>query len=477
MALSGHVIKKVDSGSIAEEVGIEPGMALLQVNGREIRDVFDYPYLISDELITVLIRDLDGSEVLVEIEKDPGEDLGIEFGNALMDGYRSCSNKCIFCFIDQMPPGMRETLYFKDDDSRLSFLQGNYITMTNMSDRDIDRIIEYRMEPINVSVHTTDPELRVRMLKNRRAGDIFPKMRRLKEAGITMNGQIVLCRGWNDGDQLDKSIGDLMEFMPEMRSLSVVPSGVTKYRDGLEKLLPFDREAASDVIDRIERWQREALRRTAGDEAFDDGGPRHFVHASDEWYVLAERELPELERYDGFPQYENGVGMMRLFIEESGDAVRKYAAMAKSGEIEVPSSRKTVCATGKLAGPFIKEIIGRAEAAFPGIKCDVADIRNDFFGESITVSGLVTGGDLIRQIKVRPAAEELLIPVNMLRSGEEVFLDDVTVTEVREALGMSVRVTDGSGEDLIRSFLGLPKEGTLERQIYEQTDSSYSGQA
>ena len=292
-----HIVKSIRPGSIAEEFELEQGDALLQINGKEIEDIFDYQYLVEDEYIEVLIRKPDGEEFILEIEKDPDEDLGIEFENGLMDNYRSCHNKCIFCFIDQMPKGMRETLYFKDDDSRLSFLQGNYVTLTNMSEHDIDRIIHYHLGPINVSVHTTNPKLRCKMLNNRFAGTSLSKMDKLAEAGIEMNGQVVLCKGINDGDELRRTIKDLMGYIPAMQSLSIVPSGLTKYREGLFKLEPFTKEDACEVIDIIEGYQKEIYAKYGV----------HFVQASDEWYILAGRDFPEEERYDGYIQLENGV--------------------------------------------------------------------------------------------------------------------------------------------------------------------------
>ena len=301
---NGHLIGNVEPGSIAEELNIEKGDILLKINDQELEDVFDFQYLVQDEHLDVLIRKADGEEWLLDIDKDYDEDLGIEFENGLMDDYRSCSNKCIFCFIDQMPKGMRKTLYFKDDDSRLSFLQGNYVTLTNMSDKDIDRILKYHLSPINISFQTTNPELRCKMLGNRFAGEALKKVDRLcaPGTGIEINGQIVLCKGVNDGDELTRSISDLTKYIPNLQSVSVVPVGLSKFRDGLYPLEPFNSEDAAKVIDEIESWQR---------KVYDEHGI-HFIHASDEWYFLAGRDFPEEERYDGYIQLENGVGMMRL---------------------------------------------------------------------------------------------------------------------------------------------------------------------
>ena len=301
-----HRVSAVETGSIAEELGIEPGDLLLAVNDQEIEDIFDYHYLINEEYLTVLIEKPDGEQWELEIEKEFEDDLGMEFESGLMDDYRSCHNKCIFCFIDQMPPGMRETLYFKDDDSRLSFLQGNYVTLTNMSEHDIDRIIRYHLGPINISFQAMNPELRCRMLHNRFAGEALKKVDRLYENGIEMNGQIVLCKGVNDGEELRYSIEALEKYMPVLQSVSIVPVGLTKFRDGLYPLEPFNKEDAGKVLDMIEHYQRIFYKKYG----------IHGIHAGDEWYLLAERELPEEERYDGYIQYENGVGMLRSLIDE-----------------------------------------------------------------------------------------------------------------------------------------------------------------
>lgn len=475
----GHKIRSVEEGSIAWEEGVESGMYLVSVNGTVPEDVFDYRFLMNDDHVDILIREENGDETLLEIDKEPFEDFGVEFESSLMDDYRSCCNRCIFCFIDQMPPGMRETLYFKDDDTRLSFLQGNYVTLTNLSDRDIGRIIRYRMEPINISVQTTNPELRVKMLRNRFAGRALEKMRTLKRAGIAMNGQIVLCKGWNDGPELDRTIRDLTEYLPEMQSVSVVPVGLSRFRDGLEQLAPFTKEDACRVIDQIEAWQQkiwhmleESYVPDAEEEEPDlmRGAPRHFIHASDEWYILAGRELPEESRYDGFLQYENGVGMLRLMQIETDAAI---SAFREEGIGEGERRVSSVC--GMLAAPYVRRVMERVEHAFPGHHVHVCPVRNDFFGESITVTGLITGGDLIRQLLLKrqngeDLGTELLVPVNMLRSGETVFLDDVTVEDVERALGIPVRIVWDSGEDTVRAALGMPPRKKEDRQLYEEAD-------
>ena len=481
MTRSGHKIKTVEEDSCAWELGVEPGMYLVSVNGREVEDIFDYRFLMADTEADVLIREENGEETLLHVEKEEDEDFGIGFESGLMDDYRSCSNRCIFCFIDQLPKGMRKTLYFKDDDTRLSFLQGNYVTLTNMSDHDIDRIIRYRMEPINLSVHTTNPELRVKMLRNRRAGEMFGKMRRLKDAHIAMNGQIVLCRGWNDGEELDRTIRDLTEYLPEMQSVSVVPVGLSRYRDGLEQLEPFTADDACRVIDLIEDWQRRIWNMLSeryvplpGEETPDlmRGAPRHFIHASDEWYILAGRPVPEAGRYDGFLQYENGVGMIRLMQMEPDEAVRRFQEELRDGAIRLPEHRRTTAVSGMLGAEYLRRTAEKVERAFPGHRTEVVPIRNDFFGERITVTGLITGGDLIRQMRERMDAgfdpgSELLIHVSMLKSGEDLFLDDLTVRDAEEALGLPVRVVWDQGEDFVRAQLGLPARHAGERQTYE----------
>lgn len=433
-----HKIRTVLPGSIAEELELEPGDVLLAVNDHEIEDVFDYHYYTNEEYLTVLVRKPDGEEWELEIEKEFEEDLGIEFESSLMDDYRSCRNNCIFCFIDQMPPGMRETLYFKDDDSRLSFLQGNYVTLTNMSDHDIDRIIHYHLGPINISFQTTNPKLRCKMLHNRFAGDVFPKIRRLADAGIELNGQIVLCRDINDGAELERSIRDMTSYLPALRSVSVVPVGLSKYREGLYPLKPFDAQSAGEAIDLIESWQKKIYPKYGV----------HFIHASDEWYLLAGRPLPEEDRYDGYLQLENGVGMLRLLKEEV------EATLAEAQPDAQAPKRCVSIATGRLAGPFLKELGKKIEAVYRNITLQIFEIRNDFFGESITVSGLITAQDLLAQLKDQDLGEELLLPTNMIRSGERVFLDDLTIEDVEEALDIPIRIVESGGRDLVCAVTG-----------------------
>ena len=441
MKEKGHLIARIEPGSIAEEMEIEAGDRLLEINGQAVEDVFDYQYLTQDEYVEVLVAKPSGEEWLLEIDKDYEEDLGIIFENGLMDDYRSCSNKCIFCFIDQMPPRMRPTLYFKDDDSRLSFLQGNYVTLTNMSDVDVERIIKYHMSPINISFQTTNPELRCRMLHNRFAGEALKKVDRFYEAGIEMNGQIVLCKGFNDGEELERSIRDLTRYLPHLKSVSVVPVGLSKYRDGLEPLEPFEREDAKAVIGQIRRWQ---------EKLYPEYG-LHFVHASDEWYVLAGEELPPEETYDGYLQLENGVGMLRLMMEEFEDAMER---LSQPGALEGRILSGTYSSvTGQISYPYIRRMADRIMERFPDIRILVYPIRNDFFGERITVTGLLTGQDILRQLRGKELGEILCLPENLLRSGEHVLLDDITVEDIAGTLQVRTDIVKSSGYDFVDAFV------------------------
>lgn len=431
-----HVIKTIEPGSIAEELELEPGDVLVSVNGQPVKDVFDYHYLINEEYLEILVRKPSGEEWELEIEKEYEDDLGIEFENGMMDDYRSCSNKCIFCFIDQLPKGMRDTLYFKDDDSRLSFLQGNYVTLTNMSDADVQRIITYRMEPINISFQAMHPELRCQMLHNRFAGEALKKVDRFYEAGIIMNGQIVLCKGVNDGKELEYSIEQLVKYLPYLQSVSVVPVGLTRYRDGLYPLTPFTKEDACAVLALIHSWQ-ERLYKEYGN---------HFIHAGDEWYLLAEEEIPAEDSYDGYLQLENGVGMIRLLQEE----VREELAALAGDDCE----RRVTIATGELAAPILEELGQEIKAKYPKLDLQVKAVKNEFFGGKITVAGLLTGQDLKKQLADLNLGEELLLTEHMLKSGERVFLDDVTVEELSGALQVPITIVKSDGKSFLDAVLG-----------------------
>lgn len=435
MKQNEHVILSVTPGSIAEEMELEPGDVLLAVNDKEIEDIFDYQFFCEDTKVCLLVKKQNGEEWELEIEKDEDEDIGIQFQNGLMDDYRSCHNKCMFCFIDQMPKGMRETLYFKDDDSRLSFLQGNYVTLTNMKERDIDRIIEYHLEPINISFHTTNPELRCKMLHNRFAGEAFRYVHKLYGAGIIMNGQIVLCKGINDGAELDRSIRELSAFIPYLQSVSVVPVGLTKFRQGLYPLESFEREDARQVLELIHSWQ---------DRLYREHGT-HFIHAGDEWYILAEQRIPNEDNYDGYLQLENGVGMVRLFLDEFEEAYKNLDTDSRKIEISM--------VTGVSAYSYIKQSLEQLQIKFPNLCVHLYKVINHFFGEKITVTGLLTGQDIVEQLKGRELGDALLLPSNVLKAGEPIFLDDMTLEQLERELDIKVRIVKSSGQDFADAVL------------------------
>ena len=435
-----HVVTRVCPNSIAEKSGILEGDELVSINGERIVDIFDYRYDIICSHVDLVIR-RDGNEMTVSMDKDEEDDLGLEFTEGLMDEYRRCRNACIFCFIDQMPPGMRETLYFKDDDSRLSFLQGNYVTLTNLSENDVERIIRFRMSPINISFQTTNPELRCKMLNNRFAGECLKIVDRVYEEGITMNGQIVLCKDINDGEELKRTIEDLGKYAPVLESVSVVPVGLTKYREGLYPLKPFTKEDAVKVIDMIESFQRR----------FYESFGLHFVHASDEWYILAGREMPEEDRYDGYLQLDNGVGMMRLLNDEFVAAFDKYAITGLKKKIMKRS--ECVLVTGVLAYPMLKKFADMVNNEYPRVNVSVISIKNEFFGETITVSGLITGQDIVKQLKGKVEGKRILLPQNMLRADENIFLDDMKLDELSKTLQVQVDIVKSSGRDLLLKML------------------------
>lgn len=431
-----HVIFEVKDDSIASEMGIEKGDEILRINGEDIEDIFDYQYLCENEYIEVLLKKADGEEWLLEIDKEEDEDLGVIFENGLMDDYKSCSNKCIFCFIDQMPPGMRDTLYFKDDDARLSFLQGNYVTLTNLSDKDIDRIIKYNLSPINISFHTTNPELRCKMLNNRFAGEALKKAKKLAEAGLTLNGQIVLCKGINDGEELKRTLGDLYELLPALQSLSIVPVGLTKYREELYPLEGFDSKDSLELVNIIKKWQ---------DKAYAEYG-LHWVHLSDEWYINAGVDLPDAETYDGYLQIANGVGTIRSMYDE----VREELLALKG---EKPSAETISMITGTLSYPYIKKMCEDIMQIFPAKNINVYSIVNHFFGESITVTGLLTGRDIVEQLKEKELGNRLLIPENVLKADEDIFLDDMTLKEFESILQVNVCVVQSNGFDFVDTVI------------------------
>lgn len=431
---NARLIKEVAENSAAWEAGIRAGDRLCLINGERIGDIFDYQYECADTEIELTIKHKNGRYSTYLLEKTEDEDPGLIFEDGLMDDYKRCRNKCIFCFIDQMPEGMRDTLYFKDDDSRLSFLQGNYVTLTNMSDDDIERVIRYNLEPINISFQTTNPELRNMMMGNRFAGEALKKADRLFEAGVRMNGQIVLCRGVNDREELDRSIADLAGYIPCLESVSVVPVGISRYREGLYPLEPFNGKDAAEVIDQIEGWQ---------EKLFEEHGI-HFVHASDEWYLIAGRPVPAADRYDGYLQLENGVGMVRLLTDEVEEELKELEGDQRSGELSI--------ATGMLIYPVIRELTERAGRYYPNISVRVYPVINRFFGESITVSGLLTGKDILEQLKGKELGSRLFLPANLLRAGTEVLLDDMTVTSLSDALQVPISIVKSDGASFLEIF-------------------------
>ena len=434
--LSGELmIKQVEEYSIAHELGIEPGDKLISINGQAVKDVFDYRYLQKEEFLEILIEKPDGEEWELEIEKDEDEELGMIFDSGLMDEATSCRNKCIFCFIDQLPRGMRQTLYFKDDDARLGFLQGNYVTLTNMNDVELERIIYYRLSPVNISVHATDPELRVHMLKNPKASRIMEQIEKLSAAGLELNFQIVLCKGVNDGMRLDESIAALSEFIPRARSLSVVPVGLTEHRGGLAELAPFTASDAEIVLDQIEGWQQKFKKQY---------GTR-FVFAADEFYLLVGHETPPTADYEGFPQIENGVGMLALFADEFNRALNRR----KKGQ----GQRKQTIVTGRAAHSFLSELVRIAGEKFPGLDIQVIPVDNKFFGSLITVSGLLTGEDILNTLKGHDLGNRVLLPCNALRADDSVLLDNMDISELSQALNVPVEAVDTAGDIFLKFIL------------------------
>ncbi len=425
------IIKYVEPDSIAEEIGLEAGDTLLEINNTEIKDVLDYRYLINDELITLKILTKQGETIEVDIDKDAYEPLGAEFENSLMDKPLHCTNKCVFCFIDQLPKGMRESLYFKDDDTRLSFFQGNYVTFTNLSDDEIDRIIRLRISPINISVHTMNPDLRVKMLKNPKAARLPGIMQKLNDNGIIMNCQIVLCPGYNDGEELSYTISELYKMNVCVKSVSVVPIGLTRHREGLCPMTAVDREKAKEIIAEVEKWQKKALSEVG----------TGFVYASDEIYLKAGYNIPDSKAYHGFPQIENGVGMIASLREELLDALGEAYVINKKRTVTIVtgiSVYETMCDFAKIITEKISNI-----------EINVEKIINNFFGEEITVSGLLCGSDIIEQLRGKKLGDNLIITKNMLRDGENVLLDDVTTEDIERELNTKIIAVGDDGYELL----------------------------
>ncbi len=430
----------VEPHSRAARAGIREGDVLVSINGNEIKDVLDYRFYLTERSVR-LVCSRDGEDCVYEIKKGEYDDIGLDFATPLMDKKHTCTNKCIFCFIDQNPEGMRESIYFKDDDSRLSFLHGNYITLTNMTDEDVARIVKMRFSPINVSVHTTNPELRVKMMKNKRSGEVLKYLEDFKRAGLSICAQIVLCRGINDGAELLRSMTDLAALMPEMQSVAVVPAGLTKFRDKLYPLTDFTPEEASAVIDTVNSF---------GDELKQNHGTR-LIYAADEFYLKAKRPIPDSDYYEDYSQLENGVGMLRSFSDEFAIGIDDVTELVQG----LTEPRTVSCATGVASYPMISRLADQLMSLTDKLSVNVYEIKNRFFGESITVSGLLTGRDLYDQLKAAPLGDVLLLPRNCLRSGEDVFLCGMTLSELSEKLGVSIRICENDGFDFIDAVFGV----------------------
>ena len=433
-------IISVEQGSRAARAGILGGDILLTINEREICDVLDYRFFLAETRITLKLE-REGKVFEVSIKKQQYDDIGLDFETPLMDKKHSCENKCVFCFIDQLPKGMRKTLYFKDDDSRLSFLHGNYITLTNLHDKDIDRIIEMHISPVNISVHTTNPELRVKMMRNKRAGEVLSYMKRLADAGISLCGQIVLCKGLNDGAELDRSMRELGELFPAMQSVSIVPAGLTAFREKLYPLEGFTKEESAAVIDQVDRFAN----------TFEASNGSRMFFCSDEFYLKAERPLPDESYYEGYPQIENGVGMITSLateFREELDYLDEYLDNYKA-------PRRISIATGVASYETVKSMATELEARVEGLQVNVYKIINRFFGETITVSGLLTGKDISEQLSGKELGEMLLFPANALRADGDLFLDDMSPEELSQKLGVAVCPSKDSGEGFICRVLGV----------------------
>lgn len=432
-----HIIKDIVPGSIAEEMEIEPGDYLVSINDEEIKDILDYKFQIFDEYITLVIEKKNGEEWDLEIEKEANEDLGIIFPEQLIEKPRSCANKCIFCFMDQLPDKVRNTLVFKDDDFRLSFITGNYVTLTNSGYKDLDRIIRYHLSPINISVHATDPEVRSMMLNNKTAYKVMEYIKYLTEHDIKINAQIVLCPNINDGKVLDKTIKELSEYAPNLQCIAIVPVGLTKYREGLYPLTVFDKEGASRTIDQINGWQAK----------FREKYGFNLVYLADEFYVKAEREIPEFKDYDDFPQLGDGIGMLAYFKKNFDSYLKRFKPKKVNKVVSI--------ASGKIVYNFMRARMDELEKKFEGLKINLYPIENTFFGPEITVTGLITGGDLITQLKDKELGEYLILCGNMLKDDADIFLDDVTLDEVKEKLNIEIKVNNDGGIGIIKDILGV----------------------
>lgn len=430
------IVKDVETKSAAYKARIKPGDTLVSLNGNIIMDVLDYRFYQNNEKIVAEIINSKGKIKKVKIKKGEFDEIGLQFDTYLMDEKRSCKNKCVFCFIDQLPKGLRDSLYFKDDDSRLSFLFGNYITLTNITEHEIERIINMHISPINISVHTTNPELRVKMMTNKNAGKVLEVMQRFNDAGIKMNSQLVLCPGFNDGDELRRSLNDLLN-LENMECIAAVPVGLTKYRDGLPALETFNKNTAAQVLDIIDEYAQKSMQKY---------GDRR-IYGSDEFYLLSGRKIPEAAFYGDFLQLENGVGLWALLKSEVNDALADIDSFSADRHISI--------ATGVAAYPLLREIADMCQQKCNGLKCDVFAINNDFFGERITVAGLITATDIYNQLKNKKLGDTLLIPSSMLRAEGDMFLDGVTVEELSQKLNVKITPIDNDGYALVNAILNV----------------------
>ena len=437
----GHRIIAVEADSIAEEIGCEAGDELLRINGKILRDIIDYEYFSDSEFVELEVRNgRDGEVISIEIEKDEGEPLGFVFDSPLMSPQRTCANECLFCFVDQMPCGLRKTLYVKDDDWRTSFMYGSFVTLTNVGERELQRIIDRKISPLYVSVQATEPALRAKLLGNPRAGQLMEQLRKLADGGIRFHAQLVLCHGYNDGDALDRSLRDLWSLYPAVLSVACVPVGLTEYRENLPDMKLYTREQACEVLDCANKWRRRCMKEQG----------THFIYPSDEFYSIAHRKVPKAPDYEGFPQIENGVGMIAKFEAEFEFALESLPKQTAIG-------KRYTLATGESAYPWLKGIASRA-ANHTGAQLDVLCIKNDFFGESVTVAGLIVGQDLVRQTKEYALGDKLIIPRSMLREGEDVFLDHMTLQQVQNEIPVPICAIETDGESFLRTMAGQEEE-------------------
>ena len=444
------IIKAVHSGSLAEELELEPGDEVLTLNGQPILDIVDLQFALAGEELELLVRKVNGDEWAIEVDKEYDESLGVDFEHPTIDRIHLCHNKCVFCFVDQIPKNMRKTLNMRDDDYRLSFLHGNFVTLTNVTEEELERISALKMSPLNISVHTTNPELRVKMIGNRRAGEILEQIRFLADRGIEMNTQIVLCQGWNDGVELDRTIEELAAFYPAVRTLSVVPVGLTQHRVGLVELRPCTSDEAVQMTEQLLKWQ-DRLRGTLG---------VNFVHAADEFYVIGKRTVPAAKYYDEFAQIENGVGMIRAFLDE-------FERLQADIPDKVQQARRVALVTGTSAQQVMRETANRLNQV-EGLHVDVYPVTNEFYGNQVTVTGLVCGRDIIAQLADRIDAQELILPDVMLKEDSDVFLDDYTLGQVEDELGIHVHIVPTTASGLIDGALGHNKP-KFHRKRYEST--------